>query len=79
MCYIGNKYTLTVSNMDTIINPAGLKKECGDLDELLISARDVEFVEVLGEGINITLLKTNITTMCFFKIMIHVCIVLISE
>ena len=65
MCYIGNKYTLTVSNMDTIINPAGLKKECGDLDELLISARDVEFVEVLGEGINITLLKTNITTVFF--------------
>ena len=39
--------TLVVSNTSTILNS---RKECRNLDELLISTADVEFTEVLGEG-----------------------------
>ena len=39
--------TLVVSNTSTILNS---RKECRNLDELLILTADVEFTEVLGEG-----------------------------
>ena len=42
---------LDVNKIYTIINSNALRRECGNLDELLISARNVEFIEVLGEGI----------------------------
>ena len=32
------------------IDLSSLKKECGNLDDLLISGSDIEFNEMLGEG-----------------------------
>ena len=40
-----------MSNIYTHISLTNLRRECGDLDELLISAKDIEFNELLGEGI----------------------------
>ena len=48
--YSGND-TIHVSDIYTHINLTTLRRECGDLDELLISAKDIEFNEILGEGI----------------------------
>jgi len=48
--YLGNDNT----QLDSIyahIDLSTLRRECGDLDELLISAKNIEFKEVLGEGI----------------------------
>ena len=40
-----------MSNIYTHISLTTLRRECGNLDELLISAKDIEFNELLGEGI----------------------------
>ena len=48
--YTGDHNSIEVSKIYQIINSNALRRECGNLDELLISERDVEFIEVLGEG-----------------------------
>ena len=48
--YLGNGNT-QLDNISTYINLTTLRRECGGLDELLISAKNIEFKEVLGEGI----------------------------
>ena len=40
-----------LSNIYTHVNLTALKRECEDLDKLLILSKDIEFKEVLGEGI----------------------------
>ena len=47
--YLGDQNTIEISSFYTVIKPDTLR-ECGNLDELLISKSDVEFTEVLGEG-----------------------------
>ena len=47
--FIGND-VIQISNIYTHISLTKLRRECGDLDELLISPNDIEFNEVLGEG-----------------------------
>ena len=48
--YLGNDNT-QLDSIYTHIDLSTLRRECGDLDELLISAKNIEFKEVLGEGI----------------------------
>ena len=48
--YIDNDDT-HLDKICTYINLTALRRECGDLDKLLISSKDIEFKEVLGEGI----------------------------
>ena len=40
-----------LSNIYMHVNLTALKRECEDLDKLLILSKDIEFKEVLGEGI----------------------------
>ena len=40
-----------LDNIYTHINLTTLRRECGDLDNLLVLSKDIEFKEVLGEGI----------------------------
>ena len=47
--YIGDQNTIEIYNIFTVIKP-DILRECGNVDELLISKSDVEFTEVLGEG-----------------------------
>ena len=56
--YTGDPNSIEVSKIYQIINSNALRRECGNLDELLISERDVEFIEVLGEGMQLSITKS---------------------
>ena len=47
--YLGYPNAIEISDIYAVSKP-DTSRECGNLDELLISKSDVEFTEVLGEG-----------------------------
>ena len=48
---LANHNKFEIHNPYSFIDISSLRRECGNLDELLISACDIEFDEILGEGI----------------------------
>ena len=61
---LANHNKLEIHNPYTLIDMSSLRRECENLDELLISACDIEFDEVLGEGILSLIFLCILTTTC---------------